>query len=102
MFQIETISAKMLDYYVGRQDALIIDLRTKEDYQMGHVATAVNIPYEQWEEWTDFPKDKVLVLYCDRGGASLDVARKLAKKGFEVRSVIGGFLAYQGRYLEKG
>ena len=102
MFQIETISANMLDDYVGRQDALIIDLRTKEDYQMGHVATAVNIPYEQWEEWTDFPKDKVLVLYCDRGGASLDVARKLAKKGFEVRSVIGGFLAYQGRYLEKG
>ena len=27
MFPIETISAKMLDYYVGRSDALIIDLR---------------------------------------------------------------------------
>ena len=27
MFQIETISAKMLDYYVERSDAVIIDLR---------------------------------------------------------------------------
>ena len=26
MFQIETISAKMLDYYVERSDAVIIDL----------------------------------------------------------------------------
>ena len=29
MFQIETISAKMLDYYVDRRDTLIIDLREK-------------------------------------------------------------------------
>ncbi len=102
MFQIETISAKMLDYYVERQDAVLIDLRTPADYREGHVATAVNVPYEQWETFTGFPKDKMLVLYCDRGGASLDVARKLAKKGYEVRSVIGGFLAYQGRHLVKG
>ncbi len=27
MFQIETISAKMLDYYVERSDAIIIDSR---------------------------------------------------------------------------
>ena len=29
MFPVETISAKMLDYYVGRRDTLIIDLREK-------------------------------------------------------------------------
>ena len=30
MFPIETISAKMLDYYAGRSDSLIIDVRDKE------------------------------------------------------------------------
>ena len=30
MFPIETISARMLDYYVGRNDALIIDLREEK------------------------------------------------------------------------
>ena len=29
MFPIETISAKMLDYYVDRPDTLIIDLRNR-------------------------------------------------------------------------
>ena len=32
MFPVETISAKMLDYYVDRRDALIIDLREREAY----------------------------------------------------------------------
>ena len=33
MFQIETISAKMLDYYVERSDAVIIDLRDSAAYR---------------------------------------------------------------------
>ena len=37
MFPVETISAKMLDYYVGRRDTLIIDLREKESYMHSHV-----------------------------------------------------------------
>ena len=37
MFQIETISAKMLDYYVERSDAVIIDLRDSAAYRRGHV-----------------------------------------------------------------
>ena len=35
MFQIETISAKMLDYYVERSDAVIIDLRAPGLLQKG-------------------------------------------------------------------
>ena len=101
MFQIETISAKMLDYYVGRRDALIIDLRERAQYEEGHVATAVNSPYGEWEnmQGPSLPANKTLVLYCDRGGASLDTARKLARKGYQTRSVIGGFEAYRGRNL---
>lgn len=99
MFQLETISAKMLDYYVGRSDALIIDLRDREAYEESHVRTAVNIPYENLEEKTDFPRSKTLILYCDRGGASMVAARQLARLGYRTRSVIGGFEAYRGRNL---
>ena len=93
MFPLETISAKMLDYYVDRKDSLIIDLRDEKEYAEGHVKGAVNIPYGK------FAEKKVLVLYCDRGGASLMLARQLAKKGYMTRSVIGGFRAYRGRNL---
>ena len=101
MFPVETISAKMLDYYVDRSDAVLIDLRSREEYGKSHVKGARNVPYDEFEEMQeyDFPKRKILVLYCDRGGASLMAAKILARKGYEPRSVIGGFEAYRGRNL---
>ena len=59
MFPIETISAKMLDYYVGRSDALIIDLRDAGSYNKSHVKGAVNVPYGELEGEYDFPKEKL-------------------------------------------
>ena len=57
------------------------------------------MPYVEIDEHTTFPKGKTLVLYCDRGGASLLLARQLAKLDYRTRSVIGGFEAYRGRNL---
>ena len=81
------------------RDTLIIDLREKESYMHSHVKGAVNMPYGEIDGYTAFPKGKILVLYCDRGGASLLLARQLAKLGYCTRSVIGGFGAYRGRNL---
>lgn len=99
MFPVEPISAKTLDYYVGRKDALIIDLREKEAYMKSHIRTAVNIPYAELEKKENFPKGKILIFYCERGGASIVAAKRMAKMGYETRSVIGGFELYQGRNL---
>ena len=81
MFPIETISARMLDYYVRG---------------------AVNIPYETLENRKDLPMNKILVFYCDRGGASMAAAREFVRRGYRTRSVIGGFTAYRGRNLVSG
>ena len=88
MFPIETISARMLDYYVGRNDALIIDLREEKAYAESHVRGAVNIPYETLEN--------------RKGGASMAAAREFVRRGYRTRSVIGGFTAYRGRNLVSG
>ena len=56
---------KMLDYYVERSDAVIIDLRDPAAYRRGHVRNAANIPYRELEEYLEkkqdqkyrFPKD---------------------------------------------
>lgn len=100
MFQIETISAKMLDYFAERPDALIIDLRDPGSYDRSHIKGAVNVPYEELESGYSFPGDKILVFYCDRGGASMAAAREFVRRGYKTRSVIGGFSAYRGRNLE--
>ena len=90
MFPVEPISGKMLDYYVGRKDSFLIDLRNPKEYHTGHIKGAVNVPYEKFEEMQtyDFPKGKILVLYCDRGGASLQAARILARNGYKTKTVI--------------
>ena len=60
MFPVEPISGKMLDYYVGRKDSFLIDLRNPKEYHTGHIKGAVNVPYEEFEEMQtyDFPKGK--------------------------------------------
>lgn len=99
MFPIETISARMLDYYVGREDAMIIDLRDTSSYKKGHVKGAVNIPYDRLGESRTLDRNRLLIFYCDRGGASMAAAREYVRKGYRTRSVIGGFQAYRGRNL---
>ena len=99
MQSIDTISAQELDFYIGRQDAMIIDLREREAYAQSHLKTAVNIPYEDLQECRKFSKRKLLVLYCERGSSSLFAAMELMKMGFRVKSVVGGIRCYQGSNL---
>lgn len=99
MLNIDTISAEELDDYIGRKDAVIIDLREKEVYEASHIKTAVNIPYEELEGCRRFSKRKLLVLYCQRGSSSLFAARELMKMGYRVKSVVGGIRCYQGSNL---
>lgn len=103
----ETIPAKELDRYVQRPDAMIIDVRLPADYREGHIRGAVNYSYEEFdrenfEQKLKLPKDRTLVLYCERGSTSMLIARKLAKKGYRVKSAAGGILAYRGPNLIRG
>lgn len=48
------------------------------------------------------PRDKILVICCERGAASMAEGKRLAENGYEVKTVIGGMHAYRGRYLVAG
>lgn len=92
MFPIETISARMLDYYVGRGDALIIDLRDEEAYRRSHVRGAVSIPYEELENRKDLPDNKVLVFIvteAEQHGGSQRICQKRISNPFRYRGICG-------------
>lgn len=97
MFKLETISPKMLDYYVDSQKAFIIDLRSEKEYAKSHIRHAVNVPYDGGAFRFRPPANRDVVLYCERGSLSLMAARELAKENYRARSVIGGLHAYKGR-----
>ena len=99
MLSIDTISAEELDVSLGKQDAIIIDLRDVEEYEISHLKTAINIPYREIQKCRRLPKGKLLVLYCSRGSSSLFAARELMKMGYRVKSVVGGIRCYKGSNL---
>ena len=99
MIGLEPISADMIDFYIGRPDVVIIDLRSEEEYFHGHIRGAVNIPYDDANGRITYSKNKILLFYCERGASSLAMGKKMAEKGYQVKSVIGGIRAYRGRNI---
>ncbi len=96
----ETISPRDIDAYLFRDGYVVIDLREPRDFRKLHLKGAVCIPYDRLEEGVRLLKNQTLVLYCERGGASLMAARELSQKGYHVKTMIGGIQAYKGRNAE--
>jgi len=85
---------------------VIVDVRDNDSYKKGHVPTAINVPsHEIDENLKKLPKNKILILYCYHVVcfAAPKAALKLAKKGYKVMEMVGGFDEWQkhGHTVEK-
>ncbi|MBY0356597.1 MAG: hypothetical protein K2W82_01240 [Candidatus Obscuribacterales bacterium] len=72
----------------------IVDLRTPELYAKGHIPGAINILFENLDEnLSKLSKDTTTVVYCYDVLCHLAtrVALELAKKGYKVQELHGGF-----------
>ncbi len=97
----DTIRTNDIVKYIGNPNVLIIDLRDRYEYDIGHIPGALNIPYEELDRYTNqFKQGQQLIFYCDRGNISLLAARDLMKYGYNIRSLYGGIQAYRGK-MEK-
>jgi len=99
----KNISWKDAQILVEYNKYIFVDLREEEDYNRGHFAGAINIPYYKLfsndknikrDEIIRAFRNKIPVFYCERGGNSMLAARKCAALGINAYSVIGGFKAY--------
>jgi len=84
----------------GKQSPIpfvMLDVRTVEEYNQGHIKDAVLIPIQVLEErLSEVPKDKQVYLYCHSGTRSARAAKMLAKHGFtNIENVLGGFEAWK-------
>ena len=92
MKELETIAFREINRYRNDDNCIIIDLRDRQLYRKSHVEGARNIPYEQLAGAVPMlPREKLLILYCERGGTAMLAGRELAKKGFRVKGAVGGF-----------
>ena len=68
--------------------ALIIDVRTPEEFAQKHISGALNIPISNIMKGDfNLPKDKELVLYCRTGSRSSTSAKVLKEQGWSVYDV---------------
>ncbi|MFP4372657.1 MAG: rhodanese-like domain-containing protein, partial [Halanaerobium sp.] len=75
-------------------DAFIVDVREKDEYEMGHLTNSVNIPLSELRERTDeIPKDQPVYLHCRSGQRSYNAVLALQGRGYDnVINIAGSFL----------
>lgn len=98
MFQ--NISVKEALQLAMDHKALLIDVRSEEEFKKGHLPTAVWFSEKKLKEAIKEETDLLKILYCNYGNYSLRLAIELAEEGYEVFSIVGGYHAYEG-YVEK-
>lgn len=75
-------------------DIVILDVRTKGEYDSGHIKNAVCLPNEDILSEPDVLPDKTqqILVYCRSGNRSKQAAQKLADMGYENIFEFGGIL----------
>lgn len=85
MKRIASASPEMLRKHLA-EGALVIDVRSPEEYRRDHVSGALNIPLNELGDKVpqQVPdKDKVLLLHCLSGMRSLNGLRQLQRLGYK-------------------
>lgn len=77
-------------------ETMLIDVRTEEEYALGSIEGAVNIPLDNLRKRIhEVPKDKDIVLFCAVGLRGYLALRILKGRGYErVRNLSGGYKTY--------
>ena len=74
--------------------AILIDIRSRDEYRREHWMGAINYPEDETRDYTKvLNKRRPIILYCEHGGSSMQLARNLGKNGYEVGTVVGGYEA---------
>lgn len=83
----------------GYSDFILMDVRTPEMFNAGHVETAVNLPYRRINErnLAQFPPGALFVVYCSgpHCSAADRAAANLASLGRKVKKMIGGIAGWK-------
>ena len=84
-------------------NAILLDVRTPEEYNEGHIEKALNINWNSSsfaEQANQLDKQKTVFVYCLAGGRSASAANKLQEMGFaNIYELQGGFLQWKAASL---
>ncbi|MGB4292034.1 MAG: rhodanese-like domain-containing protein [Bacteroidales bacterium] len=88
-----------------QENAVLIDVRLPFEYRKGHIENSINIPIKLSpkkfiRKVEQFPKESVLLLYCESDVRSISAARKLYDAGYKKIYILeGGIIAWKRKLL---
>lgn len=101
---IKAISPTQLTLLVNRENAVVIDIRSEDEFRKGHITDAKNIKQADIDSQKlaglEKQKDAPIIVVCQAGISANKAAASLAKQGFSKVSILqGGMGAWTGASL---
>ena len=90
---------KGLKEYAEAENAVLLDVRTPQEYGEGHIPGSKNVPLQTIYKISSVADNKniPLFVYCYSGGRSRQAAAVLQSMGYTNVQNIGGIAAYSGK-----
>jgi rhodanese-related sulfurtransferase len=85
--------------YKDTDGAMLLDVRSIEEYNSGHIPESTNVPLQDILEIDNlvFDKDTPIFAYCHSGMRSEQAACMLKEMGYTNVKNIGGITSYMGK-----
>ncbi|CAM5213605.1 rhodanese-like domain-containing protein [Alishewanella longhuensis] len=101
---IKAISPTQLTLLVNRENAVVVDIRSEDEFRKGHITDAKNIKQAEIDSQKlaglEKQKDAPIIVVCQAGMSASKAAASLAKQGFTKVSILqGGMGAWTGASL---
>ena len=95
------INAAVAEYETN-EGAVLLDVRTEEEYRNGHIDGSVNLPLDKVYSIENIVKDKNTPLYvhCYSGSRSGQAVAYLKQMGYTNAKNIGGISSYRGKVVK--
>jgi len=98
-----TESYGLIQANAGNRDFIIIDVRTPEEYNGGHIENAVNVNYNSGnfsDEINRFYNDRTYIIYCRTGARSTGARDIMKELGFQkIYNMDGGIMDWIAKGL---
>ena len=88
-----------IEQYKTTSGAILLDVRTPQEYAQGHIPGSRNIPLQELDrvEKVVYHKDTPLFVHCLSGGRSRQAAAVMKQFGYTNVTNIGGIADYNGK-----
>ena len=91
--------AQGIEEYRKTDGAILLDVRTLQEYRAGHIPGSKNVPLQELDRVAAVAagRDTALFVYCHSGARSRQAVDKLRRMGYLHVKNIGGIAAYTGK-----